>query len=87
MDFTKIQTLMLAVLGLVIIAAAIRLGAGAKKAQYSESARVGFNVLIAIVIAAIGLGAIVVPTFGGKILDTIGVTNSGPAKPTTEPTK
>lgn len=70
----KIQTLLLMVFGLVVMGVAIGVAAGSKRAQYSETARTSFNVVVAIVLAAIGLGAIGFAAFGKKILDTIGFT-------------
>ena len=72
-DQGKVETLLVAVFGLVVIAVGIALAAGAKKAQYSETARVGFNTVVAIVIVAIGMGAIGVATLGKKILSAFGV--------------
>ena len=72
-DAGKVQTLLLAVFGLVIIIVGIALAAGAKRAQYSETARVGFNTLVSIVIVAIGMGAIGFAAFGGKILTSLGI--------------
>ena len=57
-DEGKIQTLLLAVFRLVIIGVGIALAARAKKAHYSETARLGFNTVVAIAIVAIGMGAI-----------------------------
>ncbi len=70
---SKVQTLLLAVFGLVVICIGIALAAGAKRAQYSETARVGFNTFVAIVIVTIGMGAIGFATFGKKILTALGV--------------
>ena len=67
-----VQRLLLSVLGLVIIVVAIRLGGRANNAQYSETARVGFNTVVAIVIGAIGAGAIVFAVFGERILTALG---------------
>jgi hypothetical protein len=72
-DEGKIQTLLLAVFGLVVIVVGIALAAGARKAQYSETARVGFNTFVAIVIVAIGMGAIGFAAFGKKVLDALGI--------------
>lgn len=72
-DEGKIQTLLLAVFGLVVIVIGIALAAGAKRAQYSETARVGFNTMVAIVVVAIGMGAIGFAAFGKKILTALGV--------------
>jgi hypothetical protein len=57
----------------VVIVVGIALAAGAKRAQYSETARVGFNTLVAIVIVAVGLGAISFAAFGQKVLNALGV--------------
>jgi hypothetical protein len=67
-----VERLLLSVLGLVIIVVAIRLGGRANNAQYSETARVGFNTVVAIVIGAIGAGAIVFAVFGERILGALG---------------
>jgi hypothetical protein len=72
-DQGKVQTLLLGVFGLVVIVVGIALAAGAKRAQYSETARVGFNTLVAIVIVAVGLGAISFAAFGQKVLNALGV--------------
>jgi hypothetical protein len=72
-DEGKIQTLLLAVFGLVVIAVGIAIAAGAKRAQYSETARVGFNTMVSIVIVPVGLGAVGVAAFGGKVLTALGI--------------
>lgn len=72
-DQGKVQTLLLAVFGLVVIVVGIAIAAGAKRAQYSETARVGFNTIVAIVIVAMGMGAIGFATFGKKILTALGI--------------
>jgi hypothetical protein len=72
-DQGKVQTLLLGVFGLVVIVVGIALAAGAKRAQYSETARVGFNTLVAIVIVAVGMGAIGFAAFGQKVLNALGV--------------
>ncbi|MFL6025803.1 MAG: hypothetical protein ACJ72G_07345 [Friedmanniella sp.] len=72
-DEGKVQTLLLAVFGLVIIGVGITVAARAKKAQYSETARVGFNTFVAIVIVAIGMGAVGFASFGRKILTALGI--------------
>jgi hypothetical protein len=72
-DEGKVQTLLLAVFGLVVIVIGIALAAGAKRAQYSDTARVGFNMFVSIVIVAIGMGAIGFAAFGKKILGAFGI--------------
>lgn len=72
-DQGKVQTLLLAVFGLVVIVVGIAIAAGAKRAQYSETARVGFNTIVAIVIVAIGMGAVGFAAFGKKILTALGI--------------
>jgi hypothetical protein len=72
-DEGKVQTLLLAVFGLVVIAVGIGLAANAKRAQYSETARVGFNTMVAIVMVAIGMGAIGFAAFGRSILAALGI--------------
>lgn len=72
-DQGKVQTLLLAVFGLVVIVVGIAIAAGAKRAQYSETARVGFNTIVAIVIVAMGMGAVGFAAFGSKILHALGI--------------
>jgi hypothetical protein len=73
-DPSVVQKLLLSVLGLVIIIVAIRVGGRANNAQYSETARVGFNTLVAIVIGGIGAGTIAFAVFGRQLLATLGIT-------------
>lgn len=73
-DSSVVQRLLLSILGLVIIIVAIRIGGRANNAQYSETARVGFNTLVAIVIGGIGAGTIAFAVFGKQILQTFGIT-------------
>jgi hypothetical protein len=72
-DQGKVQTLLLALFGVVIIGVGIAVAAGAKRAKYSDTARVGFNTFVAIVIVAIGMGAIGFAAFGKKILTALGI--------------
>ncbi|GAA3713844.1 hypothetical protein GCM10022204_36180 [Microlunatus aurantiacus] len=65
---STVQKLLLSVLGLVIILAGIAVIAKAGKANYAETARIGFNVLAGIVIAALGAGAISYAVFGKSLL-------------------
>ena len=67
-----VEKLLMSVLGLVIIVVAIRLGGRANRAQYSDTARIGFNMVLAIVIAAIGAGAISYAVFGKRLLTFFG---------------
>jgi len=73
-DPSVVQKLLLSVLGLVIIVVAIRIGGRANSAQYSETARVGFNTLVAIVIGGIGAGTLAFAVFGKQLLATFGIT-------------
>ena len=72
-DQGKVQTLLLALFGVVIIGVGVAVAAGAKRAKYSDTARVGFNTFVAIVIVAIGMGAIGFAAFGKKILTALGI--------------
>lgn len=72
-DQGKVQTLLLGIFGLVVIVVGIAIAAGAKRAQYSETARVGFNTLVAIVIVAVGMGAVGFAAFGKKVLTALGM--------------
>ena len=71
-DPSTVQKLLLSIFGLVIILAGIRLGGRAQRADYAETARVGFNVMAAVVIVAIGGGAIAFAVFGKQILRLLG---------------
>ncbi len=69
---STVQKLLLSVLGLVIIIAGISVIAKAGKANYADTARIGFNVIIGIVIAALGAGAISYAVFGKSLLSFFG---------------
>lgn len=70
---SAVQKVLMAVFGLVLIIAGIRLGGRSHNAQYHETARTGFNVFVSIVIVAIGLGSIGYSAFGKQILTTFGI--------------
>lgn len=72
-DEVKVQNLLLMVFGLVVLVVAIAVAATSKRAKYSDTARVGFNVGVGIVLASIGLGAIGVAAFGEKVLSALGL--------------
>lgn len=74
---STVQKLLLSVLGLVIIIAGISVIAKAGKANYAETARIGFNVIIGIVIAALGAGAISYAVFGKSLLTFFGFSTEG----------
>ena len=74
---STVQKLLLSVLGLVIIIAGISVIAKAGKANYSETARIGFNVIIGIIIAALGAGAISYAVFGKSLLEFFGFSTQG----------
>lgn len=69
---STVQKLLLSILGLAIIIAGIGIISRAGKANYSETARVGFNVIVGIIIAALGAGTIVFATFGTQLLAALG---------------
>lgn len=73
MNTGNLQQLLIGIFSLAILAAAIGLAAKSNKAQYSETARTGFNVLVAVVIAAIGLGGLAYAAFGQKMLALFGL--------------
>jgi hypothetical protein len=80
-DEGKLQTLLLMVFGVVILIVAIAVAATAKRAKYSETVRVGFNVVVSIVLVAVGLGAIGYAAFGTQVLEALGIiqgSGSGP---------
>ena len=72
-DEGKLQTLLLMVFGVVILIVAIAVAATAKRAKYSETVRVGFNVVVSIVLVAVGLGAIGYAAFGTQVLEGLGI--------------
>ncbi len=57
--------------------AGISVIAKAGKANYSETARIGFNVFAGIVIAALGAGAISYAVFGKSLLSFFGFNTEG----------
>lgn len=69
----SIQKLMLMVFGFVVIGGAIGLAATSKKGKYDDTARMGFNMIVAMIFVAIGLGAVGYAAFGEKILRTLGL--------------
>ena len=71
--FDNVGKILVGVFGLVILLVAVKIAAGAKKAQYADTARTSANVFIAMVFLAIGLGAVGYAAFGGKILHAFGV--------------
>lgn len=71
--FDNTGKILLGVFGLVILLVAVRIAAGAKKAQYADTARTGANVFIAMVFVAIGFGAISYAAFGKQILSALGI--------------
>lgn len=73
-NIDNMQKLMIGIFGLVIVGVGIVIASKANKAQYSETARVGFNVIVGVVIAAIGLGALSFAVFGKKVLEFFGLT-------------
>jgi hypothetical protein len=72
-DISTMQRLLLSVFGLVIIIVGITVGARAKRADYADTARIGFNVIIAMVIVALGAGAVAFSVFGTQILRFFGI--------------
>ncbi|MDN5803329.1 MAG: hypothetical protein L0H26_01885 [Microlunatus sp.] len=80
---STVQKLLLSVLGLVIIIAGIAVVSRSSKANYAETARIGFNVVIGIIIAALGAGAISYAVFGQSLLEFFGFNVKGdpPAGP------
>lgn len=74
-NLDNMQKLLIGVLGLVIIAAGILIVTKSNRAQYSETARVGFNVIVGVVIAAIGLGALSFAVFGKRVLEFLGLSS------------
>lgn len=71
--FDNVGKILLGVFGLVILLVAVRIAAGAKKAQYADTARTSANVFIAMVFIAIGFGAVSFAAFGKEILNALGI--------------
>lgn len=69
---STVQKLLLSVLGLVIIIAGIAVAARAGRANYADTARIGFNVMVGIVIAALGAGTVTLAVFGKSLLEFFG---------------
>lgn len=67
-----VQKLLLSVLGLVIIIAGIAVVSRSTKANYADTARIGFNVIAGIIIAALGAGTITFAVFGKSLLEFFG---------------
>lgn len=74
-NIDNMQKLLIGILGLVIIIAGIFIVSKSSRAQYSETARVSFNVIVGVVIAAIGLGALGFAVFGKRVLDFLGLSS------------
>lgn len=72
-DWPKLQGTLVAVLSLLLIVTGATVVGKAKKQDYAETARVGFNVVIGIVIASLGLIGLSFGVFGKQILDFFGV--------------
>lgn len=68
---SAIQSVLLAVLGLVLIIVAIGIAGSAKKARVSDNAATGVNVTFAIIIAGLGAGSIALAAFGETIFNTL----------------
>lgn len=71
--FDNTGKVLLGLFGLIILVVAVKIAAGAKKAQYADTARTSANVFVAMVFLAIGLGAITYASFGKKILAAFGI--------------
>lgn len=71
--FDNTTKLLIGVFGLIVVVVALRIAASAKKAQYSETARTGANVFVAMIFVAIGVGAVGYAAFGEKVLRAFGV--------------
>lgn len=73
MDLSNLRTLLVAVFGLVVIVAGIRVVGRAHKQDPAEVMRVSFGVVVGIVLAAVGLGALAIATFGKQVLALLGL--------------
>lgn len=73
-NFDTIQKTLIAVLSLVLIVAGMKVIGKSQKQDYAETTRVGFNVLVGIIIAALGIIGISFGVFGKQLLGLVGVT-------------
>lgn len=73
LDFTRAQQTLIAVFCLVLIVVGMAVVGGAKKQDYAQTARVGFNVIVGIIIAALGLVGISFAMFGKQLLNLVGI--------------
>jgi len=73
MDLTNLRTLLVAVFGLAVIVAGIRVVGRAHRQDTAEVMRTSFGVVVGMVIAAVGLGALAIATFGQKVLALLGL--------------
>jgi hypothetical protein len=68
---TGIRNLIIIVAGLALMIVGCTVLFGAKRANFSETAKTGANSLVGLVILAMGAGTFALVAFGQDILDTV----------------
>lgn len=68
-----LESLILGIIGLAIMLAGASVIMKSNRNQYAETARVGFNVFVGIVIVALGAGTVALVAFGERILRAFGL--------------
>lgn len=66
-----IVKVLIALVGIALLWVGLTVIGGARRAQYSETARVGFNSIAGIVLVALGAGSFALVAFGSKIVTTL----------------
>ncbi|MPZ60155.1 MAG: hypothetical protein GEU93_02430 [Propionibacteriales bacterium] len=73
-DLNAIQVLLVSLAGLALVWVGIVVIGRSKKADYSDTVRIGFNAVVGIVLVAAGAGAVTFAVLGRRILDFLGIT-------------
>lgn len=73
LNLSNVQTLLVSVLGLAVVAAGVKITTAGKRAEISDTARTAGNTLLGVVVACMGVGIITTMAFGQRVLNWIGV--------------
>ena len=76
LDLNAIQVLLVSLAGLALVWVGIIVIGRSKKADYSDTMRIGFNAVVGIVLVAAGAGAVTFAVLGERILDFLGITGA-----------
>lgn len=71
-NMSAVQTLLISLAGLALLWIGIVVIGKSKRADYSETVKIGFNAVVGIVLCAAGAGALAVVAFGGRVLEFFG---------------